>query len=228
VPIVFVPGFTQTTRSCDAVRAALELDARAVDIPQRATFAATARAIGDAGGAATYVGYSMGGRLCLQLALDRPELVTRLVLVSASPGLDDTAARAARRASDEELARSVERDGVDAFLREWLAQPLFATVPANAPGLADRRALSAAYLAHCLRVLGTGAMDSLWDRLAELTMPVVVVTGRKDAKFTAIAQEMMQRLAAGAVHDEVDAGHAIPLEAPVALARVIERAVARH
>jgi pimeloyl-ACP methyl ester carboxylesterase len=57
---------------------------------------------------------------------------------------------------------------------------------------------------------------------------VVVVTGRKDAKFTAIAQEMMQRLAAGAVHDEVDAGHAIPLEAPVALARVIERAVARH
>ena len=70
-------------------------------------------------------------------------------------------------------------------------------------------------------------MDPLWDRLGELRMPVTLVTGRKDAKFTAIAREMMQRLAPGAEHVEIDAGHAIPLEAPEALARVIARAEGR-
>jgi 2-succinyl-6-hydroxy-2,4-cyclohexadiene-1-carboxylate synthase len=227
VPIVFVPGFTQTLSSWDAVRAALALDSSAVDVPQRPTFTATASAIGDAGGTGTYVGYSMGGRLCLQLAVDRPDVVTRLVLVSASPGLADDDARAARRASDEDLARNLEQVGVDSFLRDWLAQPLFATVPANAPGLDERHTLTAAFLAHCLRTLGTGAMDSLWDRLATLRMPVTLVTGRKDAKFTEIARRMMPRLAPGTEHVELDAGHAIPLEAPEALARVIERAEGR-
>ena len=224
---MFVPGFTQTASSWDAVRSALAVDSGAVEVPQRATFTATASAIGAAGGRGTYVGYSMGGRLCLQLAVDRPDYVTRLVLVSASPGLADPAARDACRASDDDLAQHLEAVGVDAFLREWLAQPMFATVPALASGLADRRTLSATYLAHCLRVLGTGAMDPLWVHLPELGMPVTLVTGRKDAKFTATAHEMMDRLPAGAEHVELDAGHAIPLEAPEQLARAIERAERR-
>ena len=95
---MFVPGFTQTVSSWGAVRAALAVDSSAVDVPQRATFTETASAIGDAGGTGTYVGYSLGGRLCLQLAVDRPDVVTRLVLVSASPGLADETARGARDA----------------------------------------------------------------------------------------------------------------------------------
>ena len=105
----------------------------ALDVPPPTTFAATAHAIGAAGGKAIYVGYSMGGRLCLRLALDRPELVRALVLVSASPGIVNAAERAARVEADEVLADSVERDGVDTFLATWLAQPMFATVPARRP-----------------------------------------------------------------------------------------------
>src|SRR5688500_933322 len=68
------------------------------------SFEETAGALGEAGGAATYVGYSLGGRLCLRLAADHPELVQSLVLVGASPGLADGEERAARRAADEALA----------------------------------------------------------------------------------------------------------------------------
>ena len=141
-------------------------------MPQRATFAATASAIGDAGGTGTYVGYSMGGRLCLQLAVDRPDVVTRLVLVSASPGLADATARAARRASDEELARQPRASAASTRScatgsHSRCSRPC----PANAPGLDERHTLTAAYLAHCLRVLGTGAMDPLWDRLASCACP---------------------------------------------------------
>src|SRR3954471_13705856 len=54
-------------------------------------------------------GYSMGGRIALHAALARPDLVRRLVLVGASPGLADPAERARRRAADEALADRIER-----------------------------------------------------------------------------------------------------------------------
>ena len=55
---------------------------------------------------ADVVGYSMGGRLALVLALRHPECVRRLVLLSASPGLKTAEERALRRASDAALARA--------------------------------------------------------------------------------------------------------------------------
>jgi len=200
----------------------------ALDVPERDTFADTAVSIGVQGKRAVYVGYSMGGRLALRLALDRPELVSALVLVSATAGIEDPAARQARIDADEELATSVERDGVDAFLDQWLAQPLYATVPTDAPGLAERRDLSPRYIAHCLRVLGTGAMEPVWDRLTELEMPVALVTGTSDAKFEKIALAMLERMRAEVVHVRLDGGHALPLEQPGVLGGFIGSFVDRH
>jgi pimeloyl-ACP methyl ester carboxylesterase len=167
----------------------------------------------------------MGGRLALRLALDRPDLVEVLVLVSASPGIDDDVERVARREADEVLARDVEHDGVDAFLDRWLAQPMFATVPATASGVADRRRLTAATIAHQLRALGTAAMEPLWQRLGELAMPVTIVTGTLDAKFDELG-EVMARAIGGATRVRIECGHAVPLEAPEALSAAIEHAVA--
>ena len=215
--LVLVPGFTQTASSWDGVVAALHpsIDACAIDIPRCDSFVATAAAIGEEHGVAAYCGYSMGGRLALRLALDRPDLVERLVLVSATPGIVDETERAARVASDESLARSVEREGVDAFLRRWLAQPLFAGVPRDAPGVADRSRLTASFVAHCLRVLGTGTMEPMWSRLGDLRVPTTIVTGARDEKFTAIGAQMP------GVHYVVDCGHAVPVERPEELATIL-------
>ncbi len=200
----------------------------AAEVPLRETFEATARAIGMLHKRGVYVGYSMGGRLCLRLALDRPDLVRALVLVSASPGLPDSASRLQRIADDEALARSVEREGVDAFLERWLAQPLFASVPPDAPGLRERHALPAGYLAHCLRVLGTGTMEPLWDRLGELQMPVALVTGTADTKFENLALLMLERLRGDVVHVRLEGGHALPLEQPAVLGGFIAAFAAQH
>ena len=228
--VVLVPGFTQTIASWRGVRRVLEesCDVVALDVPARDTFAATAISIGMQGKRAVYVGYSMGGRIALRLALDRPELVSALVLVSSTAGIDDEAARRERIASDEELAESVLRDGVDAFLEQWLAQPLFATVPPDAPGLHERHGLSARYLAHCLRVLGAGAMEPMWDRLPELAMPVALVTGKADAKYEKIALSMLERMRGDVVHVRLDGGHSLPLEQPAVLGGFIASFVARH
>jgi 2-succinyl-6-hydroxy-2,4-cyclohexadiene-1-carboxylate synthase len=84
--LVLVPGFTQTHSSWDAVVVALAAhgteEIEAIDVPTAPTFAETVHAIGERGSRAIYCGYSMGGRLCLRLAIDRPELVAGLVLVS--------------------------------------------------------------------------------------------------------------------------------------------------
>jgi 2-succinyl-6-hydroxy-2,4-cyclohexadiene-1-carboxylate synthase len=228
--VVLVPGFTQTATSWDGVRPVVDEtnDVTAVEVPVRETFAHTAQAIGVRAKRGVYVGYSMGGRLCLRLALDRPDLVRGLVLVSASPGIIDPVERAARVAADEVLAKTVERKGTDAFLDEWLAQPLFATVPADAPGLQERHALAPGYVAHCLRVLGAGTMPSMWNELRDLAMPVALVTGHLDVKYERIAEQMLERIPGDVVRVSFECGHAVPLEQPAVLGGFITAFAAQH
>jgi 2-succinyl-6-hydroxy-2,4-cyclohexadiene-1-carboxylate synthase len=220
---VLVHGFTQTATSWRPVieQISPELEPVAVDVPDDLDFVATAHALGDAG-RGTYVGYSMGGRLCLRLALDRPDLVNRLVLVSSSPGIAEPTERAARRDADDALARDVERDGVDVFLERWLAQPLFTSLPRERAGIDDRRrANTVARLAHQLRALGQGAQEPLWDRLGELRVPVRIIVGGEDRKYCAIGAAM-SRAIPDAVLVTIDrAGHAVHLEHPSSVAHAL-------
>ena len=227
--LVLVPGFTQQAVAWGRVRTHLpsDLDAVALDVPTGLGFVETAAAIGELGGRAVYAGYSMGGRLCLRLAVDRPDVVRGLVLLSASAGIADATERAARRDVDEQLARDVERDGVDAFLDRWLHQPLFATLPPEAAGLETHRAgNTVATLTHALRALGPGTQEPLWDRLGDLEPPLFPVAGTLDEKYVDIAFEMAKRVGPD-VHPVLigGAGHAVHLEQPEAVAAVLRRVV---
>jgi 2-succinyl-6-hydroxy-2,4-cyclohexadiene-1-carboxylate synthase len=229
VALVLVPGFTQTAAAWDAVVACLPADAEAepVDVPTGLGFVETAAGIGERGGRAIYVGYSMGGRLCLRLALDRPDLVRGLVLLSASPGIADDAERAARRQADEKLAGEIERDGVDTFLARWLEQPLFSTLPEDAAGLDTRRAgNTVGTLTHALRALGPGTQEPLRDRLGELEPPFVPAAGVLDEKYVDIAFAMAERVGPE-VHPVLigGAGHAAHLENPAGVAALLHRVV---
>ncbi len=224
-PVVLVHGFTQPGTSWAPVSGLVSASVLTPDVPEGADFVAVAHALDE--GAGTYVGYSQGGRLCLQLALDRPDVVQRLVLVSASPGIADNAARGARRAADERLAQEIERDGVDAFLARWLAQPLFATLPPDRAGLDERRAHNTvAGLTTQLRVLGQGAQPSNWERLGELMMPVLLIVGGLDRKYVDIAEHMAERVADARVEVVDGAGHACHLEQPERVAHLLTSFVA--
>jgi 2-succinyl-6-hydroxy-2,4-cyclohexadiene-1-carboxylate synthase len=217
---VFVHGFTQTAASWAPVMELLSADTRSLAVPVAGDFTATAAALDV--GPATYAGYSQGGRLCLQLALDRPGVVDRLVLVSASPGIADEPARTARREADERLARDIERDGVDAFLERWLAQPLFATLPRERSGIDERRARNTIEgLTYQLRVLGQGAQPSTWARLGELRMPVLLIVGERDAKYVEIAERMAVAIPRARLEVVPGAGHACHLEQPETVAHLL-------
>lgn len=231
-PVVLLHGFTQSGRAWEPLARRLSAVHRviAVDAPGHggsaevdADLLAGAELVGAAGGRAAYVGYSMGGRLALHLALAHPDLVTRLVLVSATAGIDDPGQRADRRRSDDGLADRIEREGVEAFLRWWLSRPLFATLPAGAAAVDSRLGNTAAGLASSLRRAGTGTQEPLWDRLGELSMPVLVVAGELDGAYLDVARRLVEGIGANATLAPVaGAGHAVPLEAPEAFAAALE------
>jgi 2-succinyl-6-hydroxy-2,4-cyclohexadiene-1-carboxylate synthase len=230
--VVLVHGFTQTGRSWAAVTNDLAADHEVVrvDAPGhggsdaiRADLGRGAELLAEAGGRATYVGYSMGGRLALRLALDRPEVVRSLVLLGATAGIDDPTERAGRRADDEALADRIERDGVDSFLHRWLAQPLFATLPDDPDERAARAANPPTGLASSLRLAGTGTMDPpWWGELNRITAPTLVLAGEHDAKFTALGGRLAAAIGPPATFRPIGgAGHAVHLEASEVVAEQI-------
>jgi 2-succinyl-6-hydroxy-2,4-cyclohexadiene-1-carboxylate synthase len=166
------------------------------------------------GGRATYVGYSMGGRLCLHAALAAPDAVRGLVLISATGGIDDAGERDARRRADDALAERIETIGVDAFIDEWLAQPLFAGLDIVAQGRADRRRNTARGLASSLRLAGTGTQAPLWERLADLHVPTLVIAGALDTKFVALGERLAATIPGAGLAVVPGAGHTVHLERP--------------
>jgi 2-succinyl-6-hydroxy-2,4-cyclohexadiene-1-carboxylate synthase len=170
---------------------------------------------GAAGGPAAHLGYSMGGRMALHLALARPELVRSLVLIGATGGIDDPGERAARRRDDDALAERIERGPLGEFLDRWLAGPLFAGLPAGADCRSERLANRPAGLAASLRRCGTGCQRPLWGDLHRLAMPVLVLAGERDAKFCAAGRRLVDAIGGNATLEvQPGAGHALHLEAP--------------
>lgn len=221
--LVFVHGFTQTAQSWLPVAEHFTDNYQVilVDAPGhggshdvRADLRLGADLLVTVGGKATYIGYSLGGRFCLHAAVGYPNMVRRLVLVGTSAGIVDDQERLERRAADEALAEGIETNGVAQFVDTWLSQPLFRTLSEQNAGRADRLRNSASGLASSLRLAGTGTQLPLWDRLAQIGAPSLVVAGETDEKFTGLGQQIAAAMAHASFWSIIGAGHAAHLEQP--------------
>lgn len=236
--LALVHGFTQTRRSWDGIAADLATDHEVltVDAPGHGEASAVSAGLVEGGerlaataGPATYVGYSMGGRFCLHTALSSPEALRGLVLVSTTGGIDDPLERARRRAADDALADHLEAIGVPAFLDEWLAQPLFATLGPAEADREDRLGNTAAGLASSLRLAGTGNQLALWDELVEIEVPVLVLAGGLDDKFREAGARLASTIGPNATFQVVPGtGHSLHLEQPAAFVEILRPWLAAH
>jgi len=166
---------------------------------------------------AHWLGYSMGGRLALYLACRLPQLVRSLILESASPGIIDPYERKARVEQDASLAQRIEREGIARFVDHWQSIPLFDTqkrLPEEIRSALRSQRLknSAAGLANSLRGMGTGAQPELWSELGSLKMPVLLITGEDDRKFTSINRRMAAAISGSRLETVPNTGHTVHLE----------------
>jgi 2-succinyl-6-hydroxy-2,4-cyclohexadiene-1-carboxylate synthase len=175
---------------------------------------------------AHWLGYSMGGRLALYLAVNHPAAVRSLILESATAGLSDRAERQARRAADEALAARIERDGMAAFVEYWEQLPLFAGLArlsdeARATLHSQRLGNTPVGLAHSLRGMGTGVQPSLWSRLKGVDKPTLLIVGTEDAKFVALNERIAATVPGATLRPIPDAGHTVHLEQPEAFVAAV-------
>ncbi len=185
-----------------------------------------------ADGRADLVGYSFGGRIALSVLANHPALVERAVLIGATPGLRTPAERGARMAADETLATLIETEGLPAFVERWMALPMWDSLRRSLPedewdaSRRQRLTCSPRGLANSLRGAGTGAMQPLHDQLADIDVPIMLVTGALDLKFTEINEWMVTQLPRASLSVVADTGHATHLERPDAVAAEIRAAFA--
>ena len=165
------------------------------------------------------VGYSMGGRIGLGLAVRHPDRVKKSVLVGGSAGVAGDAQRAARRRADDRLADELLERGIEWFVDYWMGLPLFASqsrLGANALADARRQRLEndARGLAESLRGVGAGNQPPLWQDLGLVEGAVLLVVGDEDAWFRSLAVRMAAGLRDATIAVIPDAGHACHLENP--------------
>ena len=179
----------------------------------------------------TLIGYSMGGRLALYLALRNRDGFSGLFLESASPGLEDAAERRTRRQADEERAKQLESGDLEGFLARWYGQPLFASLARNERLLGEtietRLDNDPGELARSLRGMGTGNQPSLWSELGALTLPTLAVAGGLDEKYVEVSDLMASqgpRIRSAVVPG---AGHNVCLEKPGEYLGLLERFLSR-
>lgn len=244
-PVVLLHGFTGSKDTWRDLREELRTDRRiiSIDLPGHGgtrvgtevedysigrAAAMAVRLLTDELGIPRFslLGYSMGGRLALFVALNYAAHVSRLVLESASPGIADCADREARRRSDAELAAFAESAGIEAFVKRWESIPLFESMKRMAPEKIERLRLGRLAcrvdeLARSLRGMGAGAQPWLGGELPALRMPLLVITGALDLKFTAIGRQMAALVNDARFEAIAGAGHAPHLERPREFNRLV-------
>lgn len=161
------------------------------------------------------LGYSMGGRLALYMTLHFPERFEKVVLESASPGLKTEKERSHRLQADSQISQNLENSNIKDFLLNWYDRPLFKSLK-NSPNfdklIETRLANNPLELAKSLRNMGTGNQPFLWGKLAQNQIPILLLAGEYDDKFTTINTEIAKLCPAASLEIVPKAGHNIHFE----------------
>ncbi|MBA3685760.1 MAG: alpha/beta fold hydrolase [Planctomycetes bacterium] len=230
-------GFTENDETWRPVLAPVAKDVRCALLPGHGDMPCpaglTIEALADQlaarhlGAPADVLGYSMGGRIALVLALRHPALVRRLILVSSGPGFRDDKLQGTRRTNEMALADTLEDDGLGPFVAMWEQNPLLK--PAKPLPRALEEDIRARRLNHdplglagALRQLGAGAMPNLWDRLHGIRQPTLLIAGSADTRYCEVMGEMATLIAGATCQVVADAGHGIHRERPDEVRRLVK------
>jgi len=179
------------------------------------------------------LGYSMGGRIAMRLALQDTSRVTALILESTSPGIEDEDSRQERLRSDQSLADMIEREGVKSFVDYWESLPLFHTqkkLPENIRLRirAERLSHRPIGLANSLRGLSTGLDVPIWNQLSSIDCPTLLVAGCEDKKYVEMMRRMHHSMPKSSLEEVEGCGHCVHLEDPDRFVLIVSNFLLHH
>jgi 2-succinyl-6-hydroxy-2,4-cyclohexadiene-1-carboxylate synthase len=167
------------------------------------------------------LGYSMGGRLALHALLEKDHPWQAAVIVSAHPGLE--ADHATRRATDAEWATQALAGNWQEFLDAWNSQSIFGTSPMRDKQASSSLVMRRREIARSFVDWSLGAQEPLWDRLHEISIPVLWIAGENDPKFLALAGRAVSLMSHAHLAIAPGAGHRVPWEAETWFADQVAR-----
>jgi 2-succinyl-6-hydroxy-2,4-cyclohexadiene-1-carboxylate synthase len=244
-PLTILHGFTGSAETWESLRLDFDRNHRVitVDLPGHGRSSSPrdpgryslrrfaddlGRVLDEIGIASTaLLGYSMGGRAALHFAVSRGERVSSVILESTSPGITEPRLRESRARADEELAVFIEREGITAFVDRWESLPLWESqwrMPASARfSLREQRLKNNQLgLANSLRGAGPAVEPLAEIDLAQIKVPTLLMAGALDTKYVEIARNMANDIRNARTVIIPDAGHAIHIERPGAVSKVVQ------
>lgn len=169
------------------------------------------------------VGYSMGGRLALDLAVRSPHLIQKLIILSAHPGIERDEERHTRLQRDQQWAQMIDAQGLPAFLQAWYEQPLFRSFkesPAFPDIFRERLKQDPEKVKALLLKYSPGIMPSHWSAIEKFSFPTLFLFGDRDIRYQLVRDKLLKRGISTKLIP--NSGHAIHLENPVACAEKIK------
>ena len=203
VPLVFLHGFTGSTRDWDNQTGILSKQYQTIAVDHRGHGKTSAPTVEDAYAINIFsedvhallmelntspcclIGHSMGGFMALQFTLDHPELVKALVLVDTSsgeweiaPGYAELRAKLDDLARNEGLEAAFEYDATHnpARIEKFQKHPELREV-------AKKRVLNTSVDGYIYVARSFGKWQPVTDRLAEISVSTLIFLGEEDAPF---------------------------------------------
>ena len=240
--LVLIHGGAQNAHTWDTVALALERPLLALDLPGHGHSDGSPYSGSAAASHATdvavaldelivpprpLVGMSLGGMTSIIVAAERPDLVSRLVLIDITPGVNADKARHITDFVngpktfddfDDLLARTIEHNPTRSV--SSLRRGILHNAVQRSDGSWVWR-----HQQHVTADRPAPELGNLWEQLGSLTMPVTLVRGMATGSVVDDADEaeLLRRLPEAQVVRVDGAGHSVQGDQPVVLADILER-----
>ena len=173
------------------------------------------------------LGQSLGAALTLRYALHHPARVAAHILTNSSSAFAEPEWAEQLKPGMEALLRDVEREGAAALERIPIHPRHGRRLPADVKSRLVAEAKLHDPRGVALSMIGTAAKSGMGDQLERNQVPTLLLCGAREKRFDAHRRKAEQRMPLLEVA-ELEAGHAVNLEAHAEFNRLAVEFVSRH